>query len=899
MASPRLHLFKEIIFMTENTAPKTIYLKDYTVSDYLVESVDLHYALKDDATEVTSTVHYFKNPQSQTNNAPLILNGHDLELISVKLNGSLLDKNKYTLTPDTLEIAQVPNKFTLEITTKINPQQNTSLEGLYWVNGLYCTQCEAQGFRKMTYYLDRPDVMAKFTTTITADKNKYPVLLSNGNCIKQGDLSNNQHFVTWQDPFKKPCYLFALVAGDLVELTDKFTTMSGRNVTIKIFVEKGNLDKCDYAMGAIKRTMRWDEQRFGREYDLDIFMVVAVHDFNMGAMENKGLNIFNAKYILAKPETATDDDYIAIERVIAHEYFHNWTGNRITCRDWFQLSLKESLTMFRDAEFSADMTSRPVVRIGDANVLRSVQFPQDASPMAHPVKPESYIEINNFYTVTVYNKGAEVIRMLQTLFGVDGFRKGMDLYFERFDGQAVTTDDFVQAIADANQFNPTQFKRWYSQAGTPELSFEDHYDYQQKTYTLTVKQICPATPGQPHKEPFYIPLAVGLLNTNGHDFPLQLMDDKKQSTQTTRVLSMTQAEQIFIFNNIDARPIPSLLRDFSAPVKINYNYSDADLQFLLAHDSDPFARWNAGQQLSIRIIKRLINDYQQKKPLQLDKGYVEAWRSILNDKSIDKSFTALLLKQPSEMYLTELMDTIDVESIVAVRHFIPRELTKQLREEFLQIYHENYNNKPYEYNETAIGERSLKNSCLAYLMTLDDADAQQLALKQLKEANNMTDEIAALYALSNSTTPEREQALQDFYNKWQHDTLVIDKWFSILARSELPDTFIKVKSLLNHPAFNIKNPNKVRALIGAFVNGNMRNFHIAGGEPYQFLADQIIILNKVNPMIAARLIEPFTRWRKFDTQRQTLMKQQLERIKQTPQLTKDIFEVVTKTLASE
>lgn len=885
--------------MTQNATPNTIYLKDYTVSDHLVETVDLHFTLKEDATEVVSKVLYYKNPQSHSQQTSLILNGHDLELISVKLNDILLNQNQYKLTSETLEIPQTPEKFLLEIKTKIKPQQNTSLEGLYWVNGLYCTQCEAQGFRKITYYLDRPDVMAKFTTTITADKNKYPILLSNGNCIKQGESPNNQHFITWQDPFKKPSYLFALVAGDLVDLTDHYTTMSGREVTLKIFVEKGNLDKCEYAMQAVKRSMQWDEQRFGREYDLDIFMIVAVHDFNMGAMENKGLNIFNAKYILAKPETATDDDYIAIERVIGHEYFHNWTGNRITCRDWFQLSLKESLTMFRDAEFSADMTSRPVVRIGDANVLRSVQFPQDASPMAHPVKPESYIEINNFYTVTVYNKGAEVIRMLQTIFGVDGFRKGMDLYFERFDGQAVTTDDFVQAIADANQFDPTQFKRWYSQAGTPELSIVASYDENNKIYALTIKQNCPATPGQPHKDPFYIPFAVGLLNNEGDDIALKLADDKNQNDISTSVLPITQTEQTFKFMNVNSRPTPSLLRDFSAPVKINYDYSDRDLQFLLAYDSDPFSRWDAGQQLSIRIIKRLINDFQQKKSLQLDQGYIDAWHSILDDKSIDKSFTALLLKQPSEMYLTELMDTIDVESIVAVRHFIPRELTKHLYDKFIHIYQENANHKPYEYNQTAIGERSLKNSCLAYLITLDDDEVQQLALKQLKEANNMTDEIAAFYAIANSKYAEREKVITDFYNKWRDDTLVLDKWFSIQARSELPDTFTQVKRLMNHPAFNIKNPNKVRALIGAFVNSNMQHFHATGGEPYQFLTDQIIQLNKINPMIAARLVEPFTRWRKFDTQRQSLMKQQLERIKQTPALAKDIFEVVTKTLENK
>lgn len=884
------------------SAPKTIYLKDYRASDYLIDKIDLHFSLDPEATIVVAKMQIHKNAAHNTGLPSLNLQGHQLELQSIKLNYELLSANHYSVTEENLEISSetlshfnVKDNFNLEIITKINPKNNTSLEGLYWVNGLFCTQCEAQGFRKITYYLDRPDVMTKFTTTIEADKKQYPILLSNGNCIETTDLSNNRHLASWEDPFKKPAYLFALVAGDLDVLTDYFMTCSGRKVTLQIYVDKGNLDKCEFAMQAVKRAMKWDEEVYGREYDLDIFMIVAVNDFNMGAMENKGLNIFNSKYILAQPETATDADYTAIERVIGHEYFHNWTGNRITCRDWFQLSLKESLTMFRDAEFSSDMTSRPVVRIGDANVLRSVQFPQDASPMAHPVRPESYMEINNFYTVTVYNKGAEVIRMLHTLFGPAGFRKGMDSYFERFDGQAVTTDEYVQAIADANHFDPTQFKRWYSQAGTPELFITGQFDESKHAYHLSVKQICPATPGQSEKSPFLIPLAVGLLDQQGNEFTLHL--NGNNIVDNTHVLSVTEPEQTFTFNNnITTKPVPSLLRGFSAPVKIHYDYSDDDLLLLLAHDSDPFARWDASQQLSIRLIKKLIKAYQQQQPLQLDDAYITAWRSILQDKTLDKSFQALLLLQPSESYLIEILDTVDVDAILAVQKFMVKELAQQLRHDFLKLYQANHIKKPYIYTQNSVGERDLKNRCLAYLRTLDTPEIQQLILEQLQQANNMTDEVSALAAIANTSSTERDNALNHFYQKWQSDPLVIDKWFIINARSEAPDTFNKVKSLIKHPAFNIKNPNKVRSLLGAFT-GNMQYFHAANGEGYAFIADQIIELNAINSMIAARLLEPFTRWRKYDANRQNLMKSQLERIANTPKLAKDIYEVVSKTLS--
>jgi len=861
----------------------TIYRKDYTPPTYIIHSIDLHFTLGEDVTEVRSKLHITRQTDlaGVTKDTPLILHGHDLKLILLYLNGESIEKPKYTVDDEQLIINQVPEDFILESVVQIKPQLNTSLEGLYKVKNLFCTQCEAQGFRKITYYLDRPDVMATFTTMIVADKTRYPVLLSNGNLIDHGDLENNQHFVKWQDPFKKPCYLFALVAGDLACVEDQFITLSNRRVAIKLYVDKGDEDKTAFALQSVKKAMKWDEENYGREYDLDIFMIVSTHDFNMGAMENKGLNIFNSKYILAKPETATDADYVAIERVIGHEYFHNWTGNRITCRDWFQLSLKESLTVFRDASFSADMTSPAVVRINDVNTLRSVQFPQDAGPMAHPVRPESYMEINNFYTVTIYEKGAEVIRMLHTLLGKAGFRKGMDLYFERHDGQAVTIDDFVQAHADANHIDLTQFMNWYSQAGTPELNIIAEYDAQKKQLVLKIQQSCPPTPGQPEKLPFHLPLAIGLLNSKGKE-------------QLNKLLEIKQPEENIILNNISEKPILSLLRDFSAPVKIKYNYSDEELAFLLQHDTDPVSRWDAGQQLSVRVIQRLMQ--QPENHRQLDDLFINAWQSIIDNTLLDPAFAAELLSLPSEAYLIELFAPLNLDNLFNARHWLRQQLAEKLQSHFLSRYQAlSESTKHYEYSAKAIAERALKNRCLHYLAVVDQEAQQHIILAQLKSANNMTDEIAALACISHSQSSARDASLESFYQKWQKEILVVDKWLSIQARSDYPGALQRVKKLMGHPAFDIKNPNKVRSLIGAFCQ-NLPQFHALDGSGYQFLTDQVIALNIINPMIAARLTEPFTRWQKYDETRQKLIKAELEKIKQIPNLTKDIYEVVVKSL---
>lgn len=841
--------------------PKVTYRKDYTPPGFAIKTIDLTVEIGEEITKVKSILNISKQ-KSKPKQVPLILHGRELELISVKLNG---EEIKYTVDTETLSIDDIalPDDFSLEIINHIKPQLNTSLEGLYKAQHLFCTQCEAEGFRKITYYLDRPDVMAKFTTTIIADKTKYPVLLSNGNLIEQKKLENNLHLAKWEDPFKKPCYLFALVAGDLACIEDNFMTQSNRKVDIKLYVDHGDEDKTAFAIASIKRAMKWDEENFGREYDLDIFMVVATHAFNMGAMENKGLNIFNSKYILAKPETATDDDYVAIERVIGHEYFHNWTGNRITCRDWFQLSLKESLTVFRDAQFSSDMTSHAVVRIEDVNTLRSVQFPQDASPMAHPVRPESYMEINNFYTVTIYEKGAEIIHMLSMLLGKSGFRKGMDLYFERHDGQAVRIEEFVQAHADANHKDLTQFMQWYEKFGTPELYISTNYDQHKKQYSLTIKQ---------SGFNFYLPFAFGLLDSSGKDIAL----DKN-------ILEIKNTEENFIFNDISEKPVISLLRDFSAPVKVHYDYTNQELAFLLAHDSDAVARWDAGQQLSSRLIKNLMESSQTDFDLIL-----RSWRAILEDKTIDPALSALLLLLPTESYLIELFAPVDLDKLLQARKFLRQQLSHHLQTLFLNTYK--------SIDDTTIGGRALKNRCLAYLGIIDTEEHQAIILSQLFSAKNMTIEIAALSAISHSQSPHRENALESFYQKFQKETLVIDKWFSIQARSELSDVLERVKKLMKHPAFDLKNPNKVRALIGAFCQ-NLPAFHAIDGSGYDFLSEQIIALNKINPHIGSRLCEPLTRFKKYDQKRQDLIKASLEKIITTPDLSTHIYEVVSKSLA--
>ena len=876
--------------------PQTIYLKDYTVPDYLIHSVDLNFDLAEDNTRVVSRLTLSRNPASQTGDAALILAGENLGLISVVLNDDQqLTDQHYLQTPDSLIIHEVPQhrSFVLTIENTINPKANTALEGLYLSNSMLCTQCEAEGFRKITYFLDRPDVMAQFTTTLVGDKDRYPVLLSNGNKIAQGELADNRHWVTWEDPFNKPCYLFALVAGQLDCIEDSFITLSGRTINLQIFVEKHDLDKCAHAMQSLKNAMLWDEQVYGREYDLDLYMIVAVGHFNMGAMENKGLNVFNTKFVLARPDTATDSDYEHIEGVIAHEYFHNWTGNRITCRDWFQLSLKEGFTVFRDQEFTGDRTSKAVKRIEDVINLRTRQFAEDAGPLAHPIRPNAYIEINNFYTLTVYEKGAEVVRMIHTLLGAEGFRKGSDLYFERHDGQAVTCDDFVKAMEAANAIDLSQFRRWYEQAGTPVLTVRQAYDPEAKTLTLTLNQHCPSTPGQAVKEPLHIPVTVGLINKDGSIAACKL----QHGTTDEVILQLTQAEQIFTFEDLKEQPVVSLLRGFSAPVKLVMTRSLEELAFLLSYDGDTFNRWEAGQQLAGQIIAGLIADVQNDRTLQLNPIIIAAFKQVIEQSWDDLSYFSLLLSLPSETYLAEQMQVVDVEAIHTAREFVLLTLAEQLQAPFKALYLENHREESGLFDAGAIGRRRIKNTCLAYLGRLGQADSQQWSQQQFATAKNMTDQIAALAVVVNGSHPAKQQCLADFYQQWQDEALVIDKWFALQASSHNPDTFANVQALMQHPAFDLKNPNRVRALIGAFSQANPLHFHAANGQGYQFLADQIIALNTLNPQVASRMLSPLTSWRRYDPGRQALIKAQLERIMTTEAVSKDVYEVASKSLA--
>ncbi len=878
--------------------PQTIYLKDYTVPDFLISHVDLNFNLTEDNTRVISRLTLTRNPASQTGDAPLVLLGENLKLIRVIIHDDKeLSESDYQLTPDSLIIHSVPQhrEFILTIENTINPKANTALEGLYLSNGMLCTQCEAEGFRKITYFLDRPDVMSQFTTTLVGDKTQYPVLLSNGNKIASGDLDNNQHWVTWEDPFNKPCYLFALVAGQLDCIEDHFITKSGRSISLQIFIEPHDLDKCDHAMQSLKNAMKWDEEVYGLEYDLDLYMIVAVGHFNMGAMENKGLNVFNTKFVLARPDTATDFDYEHIEGVIGHEYFHNWTGNRVTCRDWFQLSLKEGFTVFRDQEFTGDRTSKAVKRIEDVINLRTRQFAEDAGPMAHPIRPDTYIEINNFYTLTVYEKGAEVVRMIYTLLGAAGFRKGCDLYFARHDGQAVTCNDFVNAMEAANDVDLSQFRRWYEQAGTPVLTVQQAYDAAAQALTLTIKQYCPPTPGQDVKEPLHIPVTVGLINKAGETLNCQLNGAVTASDQV--ILQLTEAEQSFVFENLTEQPIVSILRGFSAPVKLVMERSLEELAFLLSYDPDTFNRWEAGQQLAGQIITGLISDVQAGRELHINPIIVNAFKQVLAQPWDDLSYFSLLLTLPSETYLAEQMTVIDVDAIHTAREFVLVSLAEQLQTQFKALYLENHREESGQFDAGAIGRRRIKNVCLAYLGRLEQADIQQWAEQQFTAAKNMTDQIAALAVIVNSAHPAKATCLDSFYQQWQNEALVIDKWFSLQASSSNPDTFSVVQSLLQHPAFDLRNPNRVRSLIGAFSQANPLHFHAANGQGYQFLGDHIIALNTLNPQVASRMLNALTSWRRYDVGRQALMKTQLERIIATDAVSKDVYEVASKSLA--
>lgn len=879
----------------ENEQPKTIRLKDYQPTPYTVTEIELYFELDEEHTQVRSKLSICRNEKYTGHDRHLDLQGEELILKSIALNTKRLSADEYTCNGATLTLSNVPDEFTLEIETQINPKVNTSLSGLYTSSGNFCTQCEAEGFRRITYMYDRPDVMARYRITIVSDKSKYPILLSNGNKVDAGEYGDGRHWAKWEDPYPKPTYLFALVAGDLACVEDHFLTRSGRKVLLQIFAEHHNADKCGHAMRSLINAMRWDEEVFGREYDLDIYMIVAVDDFNMGAMENKGLNVFNSKYVLAKPDTATDSDYQGIEGVIGHEYFHNWSGNRVTCRDWFQLSLKEGFTVFRDQQFSADMTSKGLKRIQEVNVLRSHQFREDAGPMAHPVRPDVYVEINNFYTLTVYNKGAEVVRMLYHLLGEAGFRKGTDLYFSRHDGQAVTTDDFVKALEDANMADLGQFRYWYSQAGTPVLEVGRKYNPAQKTYKLTISQHCPDTPGQTDKPPFHIPVAVGLLGQDGNDLPLHLTGNAG-SLEYTKVLHVTEAQQCFVFEGIEQEPVPSLLRAFSAPVKLNIDLSEKERCFLMANDSDDFNRWDAGQQLAIKIVTGLIADYKAGHALELAPDFIAAYKKILHAKDIDKALAAAALGLPSEIYIAEFLSPIDPEAIHRVCRYIRGQLAMALRDNFLEVFEANRDDGPYRIDQRSVARRSLKNCALAYLMELDEEPIYDLCLSQFNLGNNMTDVVGALICLVNSQYPKKDQVLDVFYEKWKGDSLVVDKWLSIQATSRLPGALATVADLTRHESFSITNPNKVRALIGAFTHGNPAQFHATDGAGYAFLGEYVLRLDKLNPQISSRLVSAFSLWKKYDEQRRQLMKVQLERIVSAPDLSKDVYEIASKSL---
>jgi len=882
----------------DNETPRPVLLAEYRVPDHLIDSLDLAIDLDGKGATVTATLKGRRNPDATETGAPLYLDGQDQEILEVVLNGKSLGSDDYVLGAESLAIPEVGESFELVVKSRNNPAENTALEGLYLSNGMYCTQCEAEGFRRITYFPDRPDVMSVFTTTISADKTTYPVLLSNGNLMETGALPGGRHFARWHDPFPKPAYLFAMVAGDLAQVEDSFTTMSGRAVTLRIFVEHGDEGRCGHAMDSLKRSMKWDEERFGLEYDLDLFMIVAVSHFNMGAMENKGLNVFNSRYVLADQETATDVDFQRIEEIVAHEYFHNWTGNRVTCRDWFQLSLKEGLTVFRDQEFTADTHSRGVKRVSDARMVRAVQFTEDAGPTAHPVRPDSYIEINNFYTVTVYEKGAEVVRLIHTRVGEAGFRAGMDLYFQRHDGQAVTCEDFVAAMQDASGVDLSDMKLWYEQAGTPELTIQVSHDADQRRATLRVSQHIPDTPRQADKQPMPIPLGIGLLNRNGDELPLRLVGETMNEAPTDRVLTVTEAEQAFVFENIDAAPIPSLLRDFSAPVKLKADLAPEDLAVLMAHDRDPFARWDAGQRYASGLMLDLVADHAAGRPLNLPSAFVAAVAATLTDETVEPAFRAEALRLPGQGELAQAMEIADVDGIHAAVEFVYERLGDALFDEFLGVYRQVMNGQESaDLSTQAMGNRALGNMALLYLASSGRPEGLELAKQQVDDGASMTLVMGGLNALNAEACPERETAMAMFHDRWQDRPMELDKWFSLTAMSSLPDTLDRVRGLLEHPGYDIGNPNRVRAVVGAFASGNPVRFHAADGQGYRFLADRVLELEKINPQVAARLVQPLTRWRRYDEGRRALMIEQLTRVAETPGLSKDVYEIASKGLA--
>ena len=865
------------------TEPQAKYRKDYRAPDYTITDVALDFDLSADDTVVTAVSHLVRQSEHAQ---PLVLNGEGLTLVSVAVNGQPV--TDYQQDSHSLTINGLPAECELTIITRFSPAKNTALSGLYQSGEALCTQCEAEGFRRITYFLDRPDVLARYQTKITADKARYPYLLSNGNRVASGELADGRHWMQWSDPFPKPSYLFALVAGDFDVLRDTFTTRSGRDVALELYVDRGNLDRADWAMESLKQSMRWDERRFGLEYDLDIYMIVAVDFFNMGAMENKGLNVFNSKFVLAKAETATDTDYLDIERVIGHEYFHNWTGNRVTCRDWFQLSLKEGLTVFRDQEFSSDLGSRAVNRINNVRVMRGAQFAEDASPMAHPIRPDKVIEMNNFYTVTVYEKGSEVIRMMHTLLGEEAFQAGMRLYFERHDGSAATCEDFVKAMEDASGIDLTQFRRWYSQAGTPQLQVRDEYDAKQQVYRLHVRQSTPPTPEQTEKLALHIPLDIELYAEDGAVIPLQ-----SGGQAVSSVLNVTEPEQTFVFGQVPQAPVISLLREFSAPVKLDYPYTDKQLTFLMAHARNDFARWDAAQMLIGKYVRLNVANWQAGNALELPIEVVDAFRAVLLDEQLDPALAALILTLPKETELAELFDLIDPDAIRAVREFIRDELVLELNDELRAVYQAHVLPE-YRVEHADIARRALRNTCLSYLAFAEGADA--LVRRQYEQADNMTDTLAALSAAVSAELPCRDNLMQHFADKWQHDGLVMDKWFMLQATSPAANVLENVKALMQHPSFSLANPNRTRSLIGAFASGNPSAFHAKDGSGYRFLTDVLVELNSRNPQVASRLIEPLIRLGRYDAERQQLMREQLLRLQKLDNLARDLFEKITKSL---
>ena len=877
--------------MRTDTA-QPIRLKDYRPPDWLVETVSLDFSLHPMQTKVRATLALKPNPEAAA--APLVLDGDGLTLTGLKLDGTVLPADSYVATPDSLTIAQAPNRpFTLEIETLVDPTANTQLSGLYRTSGNYCTQCEAEGFRRITYFPDRPDVMAVYTTRIEADKTETPVLLANGNLIDSGDLGGGRHFATWQDPHKKPSYLFALVGGDLTYIGDHFVTMSGRSVALRIYVEPGKEGRCGYAMDSLKRSMRWDEEAFGREYDLDIFMIVAVSDFNMGAMENKGLNVFNDKYVLASGDTATDGDFAQIEAVIAHEYFHNWTGNRITCRDWFQLCLKEGLTVFRDQEFSSDMRSRPVKRISDVRGLRAAQFIEDAGPLAHPVRPETYKEINNFYTSTVYEKGAEVVRMVQTLIGKDKFRSGMDLYFARHDGEAATVEQFIKCFADVSGRDMTQFMRWYSQAGTPEVTVCGRFDAARKTYMLDVKQNVPPTPGQPTKEPMVIPLGIGLVGKDGRDLPLAT----QSASVAHGVLVLSEPAAMIEFTGIAGKPVLSINRGFSAPIKLITDLTASDLAFLAAHDSDPFNRWQALQTIAMRLLIDNVAALHAGTAPRFDDKLIAAVAAILDDAELEPAFKALALVPPGEGDIArEIGGDIDPDAVFNARRALRAGIGDKLGPGLAAAYERMAVPGPYSPDATSAGRRSLRNVALDLLAATGAPEAIARAARQYGAADNMTDRMAALATLSLYPGPERERALAEFYARYSADALVIDKWFSLQAMTPQPDTLDRVRALTAHSAFSFANPNRVRALIGAFA-ANPTQFNRADGAGYDFVTETLLALDPKNPQIAARLATAFRTWRTLEQGRRGKAESALQRVKAAPNLSRDLSDIVERALA--